>query len=285
MAPNDAVEIWNVAMVGIAPSPDTYKALDGGLSVDVDAEVFHYTMEVEADLDAVLKAFQWKTDLTTQQASAKGRLQAWKELHALLQSGGTFTGVEASSRKVTLKTGEVVTVKEEVWDSLWNHTLATAMDIDDKVAASVDHPKISTRTGYHTNLGCHYDVTKPNDGLAAAILEGFYNDITGLLNDMVSGTTTEIVNAKLVSWKPLEPIEAVVLEADARIDYLPALAKFLHKRRKADAFEGEVEKNMYGTLKFVAGDALSFRLKCTMLNTNNVKIKITHKPAAPQPAP
>ena len=267
------------------PNPDTYLVRDFGLSNLEDTGTYDFTMDVDVNLDEVLESFRWKWDTVAQTHQATGRLEAWKELHRLLSTGTSFTGSKAISTRTSLKLGALVVDPKKAWSALWNHTLSTSLDAKDLIASSADPVKISLRTAHHTNLGPSYDPTKEDQGLAAAILAGFYNDITGLLNDMVSGTTTEIVNAKLVSWKPLEPIETVVLEADARIDYLPALAKFLHKRRKADAFEGEVEKNMYGTLKFVAGDALSFRLKCTMVNTNNVKIKITHKPAAPQPAP
>ena len=283
-SPLEPVEILNVRITEMQPNPDTYLVRDFGLSNLEDTGTYDFTMDADVNLDEVLESFRWKWDTVAQTHQATGRLEAWKELHRLLSTGTSFTGSKAISTRTSLKLGAVVVDPKKAWSALWNHTLSTSLDAEDLIASSADPVKISLRTAHHTNLGPSYDPTKEDQGLAAAILAGFYNDITGPLNDMIGGMKTEIVAGSIAAWEPRSPTEVVVAPTEAHTDYLPSLALFLYRSRKLQAFSGDIA-DTYQSLRFLDGDSLSFRLNCTVITGQTVKIRITHKPGAPTAPP
>lgn len=273
------VNIWNTTLVSLSPSVDAYKLEVGDLSTLPDLGVYDYTLEMSGDLNALFQDFVFMKNEETQEYEADGQLQAWEQLHKLLKTGTAGT-VTASAVATTLFGGIKIENPAEAWNGFWAHLLSEAVDDHDKAGISVKHDTVQTRTNHHTNLGVSYDISTPDLGFANATTAGFYNDVSGGLNDMMSGYKTVYgATQNITGWAKVPQTPGLETAGKAADDYFPALAHFLYQLRGAiDGTEGSLTGNPTGIFQkfaLLSGDSISIRMSCSMNFSKMAKITIT----------
>lgn len=274
------LNIWNTTLVSLSPDMNTYELKVLDLSIQPDLSVYDYTLTVTADLNELFTDFTFTKNEESQEYVAAGQLKAWKKLHTLLKTGQA-DDVVAAQMLTTLHGGVTITNRQEIWNGFWAHFLSESLDDDDKAGLSVKNDTVQARTNFPTNLGKWYNDTLVDNGVLAATNDNFQNDITGRLNDMMSGykTTLGALN-QIASWAKVPQPVGLETAGRASDDYFPALAHFLYQHRGAlTGNEGSLDGNPTGTARkfaFLEGDSLSIRMACSMNFTKTAKITITH---------
>lgn len=267
------MSVYNVSAYSISPLTATYiHEVTELTTTDPSAGVYDYKYEVTADLNAVLTDFTYTRDLSGNTHTSANEAAAWADLQALLSTGTALNGEVAVSALTTMS--DTDTTNRLSWDTFWSGLLSECIDSEDKDGLSVKMTTLKERIDYPTNIGAHAD-------LPTAQAAGFYNDVTGVVNDSLGATSTVIAAGAIASYSDSAfATKTIETAPTVSTNFFTALAHFLYELRGATAAgtEGSLTGDPSdGAKKFalLSGDAVGLRISCSMTNAHTGLILIT----------
>jgi hypothetical protein len=265
-----ATILYNSSYFAIAPSAAAYQhQVTDMVTVDPNAGIYDYKLDVVVDLNAVLDDFSYRRDLGTNQHIVAGEAAAWADLAALL-STGTGNAVTAGSFLTTMSDSD--TTARASWDTFWAGLLSECIDGDDKDGLSVQMTTLKTRIDHPTNIGPYADV-------AAANAAGFLNDVTASINDAFGATTTTGGVGSVAIADNAFGTKTIQIAPSAASNFLAAAAVLLYHTHGATAAgaEGSLSGDPSdGPVKFALapGSGFGIRISSSIVNSKTGLITV-----------
>ena len=244
--------VYNTTYIATTPPPGSYEHVVSGLTTENPGDPasrmggHDYALHVICDLNGILANFQIHRNLATNTMSTRGEVEAWRQLHGVLNAGEAPNGSTVVSFRTIYPDGDETSIQS--WVGLFAGAISTAFNPLDLNGLSVQIPVLQA---------------KLDDRIGGPST----NDIIGVLNSAFSqslggGDGTEI---------------SLEVAPNPSFHFLSAVALFLYSLRGASATGDEGSLTGDPSTGFVSlalkpGDGIGMRMLVHAVGTVSMLI-------------